>query len=325
MGAIKGVGEAAIRSLVEVRKAGEIFTSFDDMVMRLPEKTLNKRVCEALVKAGAMGDMIPHMRSGLQGMSAALDEASRRRHDRLANQVGLFGVAEPSKDGNDLFPWLEVWDERECLQAEREVLGFYLTGHPLESYLHQVSGLADINLRQLPTCLDEAKVVIPVFVSAVREYRTARGTMAFVQLEDLHGRAEMVMFSKLYESCREMLQADAPLLLAAKVDASKEEPTLIAEAIILLKDVLPELVQRIILNVDGAVLNHESMAMLKGLSAGLSEESDTHVQWRFKVDLANGSIAQLESALPAPLWTNGVRRSLHERFGADAVLVQCAP
>jgi len=84
------------------------------------------------------------------------------------------------------------------------------------------------------------------------------------------------------------------------------------------------LVQRIILDVDASVLNDESMEILKGLSAELSENSHADVQWRFKVGLANGSIAQLESALPAPLWTNRVRRSLHEQFGADAVLVQCA-
>ena len=320
MGAIKGVGEAAIRSLVEARNKGEKFTSFDDMVMRLPAKTLNKRVCEALVKAGAMHGMIPHIRSGLEGMSIALDESSRRRHDRLANQGGLFGVAEPCKDGNDLFPWLEPWDERDCLQAERDVLGFYLTGHPLQSYLHQVSGLVDTNLKQLSECLDEAKVVIPVFVSAMREFRTARGMMAFVQLEDLHGRAEMVVFSKLYESCREMLQADVPLLLAAKVDASKDEPTLIAEAIVVLEDILPELVQRITLSVHASKINAESLRILRQLPIDL----DVHVQWQFKVAWANGSIARLESARPAPLWSNTVRKSLHECFGMNAVSVQCA-
>jgi len=324
LGAIKGVGEAAIRSLVQTRKEGGIFTSFDDLVMKLPAKTLNKRICEALIKAGAMNMMIPHMHSGLEGVAVALEEASRRRHDRLANQVGLFSIAEPSCDGNDLFAWLEPWDERECLQAEREVLGFYLSGHPLQSYLHQLSGLADIHLGQLSSCLDEAKVIIPVFVSAIREYRAARGMMVFVQLEDLHGRAEMVVFSQLYELCRDMLQADIPLLLAAKVDASKDEPTLIAEALIPLDDVLPELTQRLILTVENNDLTVENIKVLHSLSKNLEKSADKNVQWQFQVGLANGSIARLESGLPAPLWTNTVRRTLRECFGADAISVECA-
>ncbi|MDQ6954870.1 MAG: DNA polymerase III subunit alpha [Mariprofundaceae bacterium] len=324
MGAIKGVGEAAIRCLVETRKKDDIFTSFDEMVMRLPAKTLNKRLCEALIKAGAMNAMIPHMHSGLTGVAAALDEASRRRHDRLANQVGLFGVAEVSADGKDLFPWLEPWDERECLQSEREVLGFYLSGHPLQSYLHQVSGLADMHLGQLSTCLDEARVVIPIFVSAIREYRASRGTMAFVQLEDLHGRAEMVIFAQLYGLCRDILQEDVPLLLAAKVDASKDEPTLIAEALIPLDKVLPELAQRITVTIAGNDIHAESIQTLKTLSQSLKEPCNHNVQWQFQVGLANGSIARLESGLPAPLWTNTARRTLHECFGADAISIQCA-
>ena len=320
LGAIKGVGEAAIRALVQARLEGEKFTSFEQMVFRMPSKSLNKRVCEALIKAGAMQTMIPHMHAGLEGVGKALDEATRRRQERLDRQSGLFGVAESSEDGRDLFPWLEPWDEHACLQAEREVLGFYLTGHPLQSYLNQVSGLADIHLGQMGHCIEDAKVVIPISITAIREYKTGRGMMAFVQIEDLHGRAEMVVFSKLYEQCRDVLHADEPLLLAAKVDTSKEEPTLIAEAITSLEEVLPELVQRITLNIDAAQCTPQTLDTLKALP--ISKE--VHVQWRFQVRLANGSIAQLESSKRAPQWTYAVKRCLHEQFGVDAVAVTCA-
>ncbi|MDQ6995323.1 MAG: DNA polymerase III subunit alpha, partial [Mariprofundaceae bacterium] len=189
LGAIKGVGEAVIRTVVKTRKSKQPFTSFENMVFELPEKTLNKRVCESLVKAGAFNSMIPHPRAALESMSKALQEASRRRHDYLARQTGLFAVKEASVDGHELFADVEPWDERECLELEREVLGFYLTGHPLHAYLYHVSGLADIHLGDLQDCLDDAKVVLPIFISNIKEYRTARGMMAFIQVEDLHGRA----------------------------------------------------------------------------------------------------------------------------------------
>jgi DNA polymerase-3 subunit alpha len=320
LGAIKGVGEAAIRELVRVRNEGDKFTSFEDMIFRLPAKTLNKRLCEALIKAGAMDAMIPHKHSGMEGISAALDEASRRRQERLDRQSGLFGVAESSEDGSDLFPWLEPWDERACLQAEREVLGFYLTGHPLQSYLQQVKGLADIHLAQLHDCLDDAKVIVPISITAVREYRGRQGTMAFVQIEDLHGHAEMVVFSKLYGESRELLHADIPLLLAAKVDTSKEEPTLIAEALVSLEEVLPTLVQRITLSLDAEQCTAETIHALKKLPASES----LPVRWQFEVRLSNGSIARLTSSMAAPQWTYDVRRCLHELFGVEAVSVTCA-
>jgi len=320
LGAVKGVGEAAVRSLVETRQAGGVFTSFEEMVFRLPAKALNKRVCEALVKAGALQAMVPHKRAGLEGMSAALTEAARRRHDRLARQAGLFAVAEAVGDGRDLFLGTEPWDERESLEAEREVLGFYLTGHPLESYLKHVSGLGDMHLGQLETCLDEAKVVLPVFVSAMKEFRTQRGAMAFVQLEDLHGRAEMVVFAKLYGEYRELLHSGEPLLLAAKVDASKDAPTLIAEALVLLKDVLPELTKRIVVSSQAACFDAEMMRNMASLPVGEATEA----RWQFQLSLPNGSIAQLESLRPAPPWTADVKRRLQEWLGVDAVSVQCS-
>jgi len=320
LGAIKGVGEAIIRTLVKTRKTKQAFTSFEDMVYQLPEKTLNKRVCEALVKAGALHSMVPHLRSGLEGMSTALQEAARRRHDRVARQVGLFAIEEASADGHELFADVAPWDERECLELECECLGFYLTGHPLHSYLHHISGLADIHLGELDSCLDDAKVILPVFISSVKEHRTARGVMAFIQLEDLHGRAEMVVFSKLYGACRDAIHAGEPLLLAAKVDTSKDEPILIAEAITLLDEILPQLVRRITINSDAGSWSPQQCQTLRDLAV----DKDIAVQWKFQVRLGNGSIAVLESNQAAPAWTAETRHKLLGLWDKDNIHVQCA-
>jgi len=320
LGAIKGVGEAIIRTLVATRKEKGKFNSFEDMVFQLPVKTLNKRVCEALVKAGSLGNMVPHLRSGLEGMSTALQEATRRRHDRLARQTGLFAVEEASVDGHELFADVEPWDERECLECEREVLGFYLTRHPLHSYLHHVSGLADIHLGELDDCLDDAKVILPVFVSSVKEHRTARGVMAFIQLEDLHGRAEMVVFSKLYKASREVIQSGEPLLLAAKVDASKDDPILIAEAVMLLDEAMKQLVRRITLVCKAEDFTPQKCRAL----AQLDVDEGSQVRWKFQVGLSNGSLAHLESQRPAPVWTAETRHKLLAQWDKEHIYVRCA-
>jgi len=318
LGAIKGVGEAVIRELVRTRKEGGAFPNFEEMILRLPERTMNKRTCEALIKAGAMRDLIPHVRAGLEGLAEAMDEAVRRRKEKLSQQSALFEVAEPVGGTNGLFPELSAWSQGECLQAEREVLGFYLTGHPLEEYLTNCNGLGDLNLSELTDAEDQASVVIPVGVSSIREHKGGRGTMAFIQVEDLFGRAEAVCFAKLYETSREIWQADQPLLLAARVDRSKDEPALIVEAVEPLEKMLPELVGRVRVESSNIALDE---ATIEGLEK-LGREKPGNVRFQFHVRLADGSIAELESK-PMLCWDRDVESWFRECFGTDAVHLQC--
>jgi DNA polymerase-3 subunit alpha len=318
LGAIKGVGEAVIRELVRTRNAGGAFASFEEMILRLPERTMNKRTCEALIKAGAMHAVIPHLHAGLEGLAEAMDEASRRRREKLSQQSALFEVAEPSGEGMGLFPDVPEWSQGECLQAEREVLGFYLTGHPLEEYLVNCSGLADLNLSQLGDVADQSGVVIPVGVSSIREHKGGRGTMAFIQVEDLFGRAEAVCFAKVYEASRDIWHADQPLLLAARVDASRDEPALLVEAVEPLAKILPELVVRV--RVESSSMAWDE-ATIAGIEA-LKHEKPGNVRFQFHVRLPDGSIAELESK-PILCWDRDVESWFKECFGADAVHIQC--
>jgi len=312
------VGEAVIRELVRTRKESGIYTSFEDMILRLPEKTMNKRTCEALIKAGAMKSMVPHVHAGLEGLAEAMDEASRRRREKLSQQSALFEVAEPVGGNGSLFPDLEEWSQGECLQAEREVLGFYLTGHPLEEYLSNCIGLGDVNLSQLGDVADQSNVIVPVGVSSIREHKGGRGTMAFIQIEDLFGRAEAVCFAKVYEATRDVWHSDQPLLLAARVDASKDEPALLVEAVEPLEKMLPELVARVRIESSNIVWDEETIV---GIEA-LCREKPGDVRFQFHVRLPDGSIAELESK-PMVGWDKDVESWLKERFGADAVHLQC--
>jgi len=318
LGAIKGVGEAVIRALVETRQKGEAFESFEEMILRLPERTMNKRTAEALIKAGAMKDMIPHVHAGLEGLSEAMDEAMRRRAEKLSHQSALFEVAEPVGENGSLFHDLPEWSQGECLQAEREVLGFYLTGHPLEEHLEGCTGLGDINLSQLEEATDQTTVVIPVGVNSIREHKGGRGTMAFIQIEDLFGRAEAVCFAKVYEQTREIWHADQPLLLLARVDKSKEEPALLVEAVELLETIKPELVGRIRVECSNIVWDED---LVSGMEK-LIREYPGDVRCQFQVRLADGSIATLDSK-PVLGWNKGIESWLKERFGKSAVRLEC--
>ena len=315
LGAIKGVGEAAIRAVVEERRQEGTFASFEELMMRAPPRALNKRILEALIKAGALDDLIPHRHAALAGLAELIEQLNRKRKDYASQQSALFEAAEPAA-GSGGFPSASKWSSGECLQAEREVLGFYLTGHPLEAYLKHVQGLGSCNLSDLAEMEDGSQVVVAAGVSGVRPYHGGRGTMAFVQLEDLHGQAEMVCFAKLYSEAAETLQADKPILVSARLDKSKEAPALIAEAITLLDDILPELVDEVHISAASIAWDEMTLARLKSIAQGGKARLAFHVR------LPDASVAQLITG-PCLTWDSAAKAQLEARFGVDAISVRC--
>ncbi|ATX80568.1 DNA polymerase-3 subunit alpha [Mariprofundus aestuarium] len=317
LGAIKGVGEAAVREVVAVRKSDGKFETFEDMMMRSPVRTLNKRILEALIKAGALKGLIPNQRAALEGLAEVVEKLSRKRKEYASNQSTLFEVAEP-QSGEGGFPLMESWNAGEQLQAEREVLGFYLTGHPLEAYLKRFQGLGDCNLSELGQREHESQIVIPIGISSIRPYNGRSGTMAFIQVEDLHGQAEMICFAKLYAEVSELLASDEPLLVAAKVDTSKDDPVLIAEAITTIDTILPELVHEIQISTASIAWDEVTLARLKSMATGGSARLAFHVR------LPDASLAQLITG-PCINWSDAVRAQLDARFGVESIRVRCKP
>jgi len=315
LGAIKGVGEAAIQELVKERHRNGHFENFEAVIMRSEGRTLNKRVLEALIKAGALEGLIPHQRAALEGLTEVVEMLGRKRKEYASNQSALFEVAEPEA-GEGGFPDVALWNPGECLQAEREVLGFYLTGHPLEAFLKRTQGLGDCNLSELAQREQDAAIVIAVGVSSIKTYNGRSGTMAFVQVEDLHGQAEMICFAKLYAEVSELLLGDDPILVAARVDRSKDEPVLIAEAITSLDGILPELVQEIQITAGSIAWDEMTLARLKSMATGGDARLSFHVR------LPDASLAQLITG-PCIGWNDAVKTQLDARFGPDAVLLRC--
>jgi len=319
LGAVKGVGEAAVRALVEERQQAGKFDLFEDLVMRTPPRSLNKRMLEALVKAGALDGLVPHARAALEGLAPAMEMAARKRHEQDARQSALFEVAEPDVGGGG-FPDVAEWSLGERLRHEKEVLGFYLTGHPLEEYLGYIDGLWNANLESVADMPDGATVVLPLTVTSVRTHRGARGTMAFVQVGDLFGSAEMVCFSSLYNEAVEFLEGEQALIAMLRVDRSREELSLIAEALAPLESVLAGQVRRICISTHALVWDDAAVARL----AALARNNPGKVGVRFHLHLANGATAELSSGL-CLCWNDEVRDSLRAWFESKAVQLFCKP
>ena len=340
LGAIKGVGEAAIHEIVKARKAGGDFESFEDLIIRIPKGCLNKRIGEALIKAGAMSGLVPHIAAGLQGLDAALHVANQRRKQQNDRQSALFSTASIRENEPDLFPECDVWTLGECLQAEKEVFGFFLTGHPLEEYLEHVESLGDTNLSLLGDFEDGATVTLPVFVSSFREYRTKKGAvMAFAQVDDLHGSAELIVFQKVYNACEKALKSDQPLMLAARIDASKDKPVLIAEKVELLSEILPTLIHKVHIQTSSLTWSEERVSGLsqyckppkasqgkEGQKNSIEgEEKNIFVPLSFALSLPDGSVAELETLQAGFLWNAQSQAWLKEQLDKTAIMIECKP
>jgi DNA polymerase-3 subunit alpha len=246
LAAVKNVGQGAIESIVAARRAEGPFRSLADFARRVDLRLCNRRALESLVKAGAF-DSLGARRAQLM---AALDDVLKRVQQSQRRggqgQVSLFG-GEPDEAVPVPLPAVEEYPRRQLLAMEKEVLGLYLSGHPLESVADRLQAAA-LPIAQLGERSDGDRVTVGGIVAAVRRTATRRKEpMAFVTLEDLASQVDVVVFPAIYERYREMIAPDALLLVTGKVSWKDEQVTLVAD------DLRPLLGEEAAASVDPAV------------------------------------------------------------------------
>ena len=227
LGAIKGIGESAIRSILEAREEDGPFESLFDFCCRVDLRLNNKRAIEALIQAGALDDLGP--RSAMaEGLEAAISEAQLRKREQETGQGSLFGGGGgdgPGRPEPEL-PDVEDWSEKERLAREKEVLGFYISGHPLDRYEEVVRLFAaDVNATELEEHRGETVRLACVVTEAdVRTSRRSGEEFGRLTLEDYHGTAQGLVFGESWQRYKALLTQDAPVLLRGQVsDSSRDE------------------------------------------------------------------------------------------------------
>ncbi|MCL5061473.1 MAG: DNA polymerase III subunit alpha, partial [Candidatus Thermoplasmatota archaeon] len=212
LGAIKGSGEAAIGAIVAEREANGPYKGLFDLARRVDKRYLNRRVLEALVKAGAFDHINDHRASLMASIGAALETADRTA--RSGGQVGLFG--EMLDGGGEELIDVPAWPEQEKLLQEKSALGYFFSGHPFTSYLAEVSRFAKKQLDSLEPSRDP--VMLAGIVVSLRAQMTRRGKMLILLLDDATAQVEVVIFNELYEQNRHLLKDDALLIIEGKVN-----------------------------------------------------------------------------------------------------------
>lgn len=217
LSAVKNVGQGAVEEIVAARKDGK-FTSLADFCSRVDLRVVNKRVLESLIKVGAFGSVHPNRRALLLNLDEAIRFGEAARKQRLSKQGALFTeeIAPPPMPGIEDFP------QQELLAQEKEYLGLYLSGHPLQRwekllavYTTPIAFLAEQK---------EGRVTVGGMISSIKEITTKHGQrMAYVGVEDLGGSVELVVFPQVFDRCRAWLEEQRVVLACGKLEAGEED------------------------------------------------------------------------------------------------------
>ncbi|PSJ80820.1 DNA polymerase III subunit alpha [Neisseria iguanae] len=211
LGAIKGTGEAAVESIIAARETGGKFTGLLDFCERVGKEHMNRRTLEALIRGGAFDSIDPNRAMLLANIDLAMGNADQKAAN--ANQGGLFDMMDDAIEPVKLAD-VPMWGESEKLAEEKNVIGFYLSGHPFGPYAEEVRNIAPTRLGSLKP---QDSVRVAGFVTSVRTMMGKRGKLAFVTLEDLSGQAEIVVSGQALEQYSGILKADQVLIIESKV------------------------------------------------------------------------------------------------------------
>jgi DNA polymerase III subunit alpha len=239
LAAIKNVGEGAVEAILRARKEGGAFKSLFDFCERIDLRAVNRRVIESFIKSGSF-DSFDGRRASLVGaIDAAMEMAQKQQRDKLQGQASLFGMMAPVETHEapaQRVAWVPEWSEGERLAFEKESLGFFITGHPLERYQAELAQWVNATTGQLANFTEKDKeAMVGGIVTALRLLKTKKGDrMATFVLEDMEGGTEVLVFPETYKKVAGSLAEDQIVLVKGRAEVLDE-----GKSRLLATDVLP--------------------------------------------------------------------------------------
>ncbi len=246
LSAIKNVGEGAVEDILEARNKGAPFKDLFDFLMRVNLRKINKRTVESLIQAGAFDSMAPALgmdksvrdlrAAYLATLEKAVEWAQKLAEEREAGQISLFGGSNGSAGLDQQRPPYDkgtVLSEREIFGFEKQLLGVYVSGSPLDKYLERAKHEGAMPIFDLAGKNPKDTVTVACLVSELREVRVKRGrmageNMAIIKLEDPSGQIELISFPEHYKEFQVLLKSGLPLMVRAELDFEEDKPKLIA-------------------------------------------------------------------------------------------------
>lgn len=231
LGAIKGLGDKPIAAIVNARQTEGAFTGFRDFCEKVDSHAVNKKAAANLILAGAFDFLGIDRARMVLGSDLIVQQVAEEKQDRLSGQMSLLDMGELNAYKGDTFPEAPPFSKAEKLAREKEVLGLYVSGHPLEHYVGILSSETNLNSGMMDSyedllasgIPDGGRVTVGGLVDQLKVQLTkTNAQMAFLTLEDLYGRMEVVVFPRTYDRSRTLLKSDKPLLIRGRINYNEE-------------------------------------------------------------------------------------------------------
>ena len=265
LAAVKNVGLAAIQSILSAREEKGNFTSLADFCLKVDLRKVNKRVIESLVKFGAFDSLGFSRAPLLAGLEEAMEWAQEVEREKANRQITMFGEFQNGGGKTEpRLPQIPAWPENQRLAAEKETLGFYLTGHPLSSHVHILQRVTSMDTLKVQEAADGKEILIGGVVNSLKETNTKKGDrMAFVTLEDLNGVVEVIVFSDLYKNSSLLLKGEGPIFIKGRVDAGEESVKIIASEVLSFEQAVSKLTTSVHLRLRSEGLRREDLEAIR--------------------------------------------------------------
>jgi len=235
LAAVKNVGGSALDSIMEERDLDGPYKSLEDFCNRVDSRKVNRRVIESLIKAGAFDSLGARRSQFFAVLDQALEQAQASQRDKLSGQISLFAVMpeeQVAKSGSIELPDIDEWTDKEKLAYEKETVGFYITGHPLDNFRQDIRAVADTDIAGLAEWGDNQPVRVGGLVREYKEHKSKKGDrMAFITLEDTAAAVEVVIFPEAFARSGHLLTRDEPLVVLGTVKQEERGAKIIADAV----------------------------------------------------------------------------------------------
>ncbi|MDG1851417.1 MAG: OB-fold nucleic acid binding domain-containing protein, partial [Gammaproteobacteria bacterium] len=280
LGAIKGLGEGPIENIIAVREESGPFSNMFDFCNRINMSVLNKRAIEALIRSGAVDSFGADRAVLLASMGEAVKTAEQSDRTEASGVADMFGDLVPDNSADDIYSNyrnVRPWSEQRRLQEEKDSLGLYLSGHPIEEYLPEIQLMTKNRIVNLKA--DKSTQMVIGLIHDLRIIKSKRGdTIAILTLDDRSARIEVSLFGEVYESCRELLSKDIVVFVEGVVNTDEysgnSQLQIRARKIISFKDARQQYVRNITLNLHQENLPVESLQILQGILAEYGESAN---------------------------------------------------
>ncbi|MCZ7557401.1 MAG: DNA polymerase III subunit alpha [Bacteroidia bacterium] len=323
LAAIKNVGTAAVDSIVQARTQHGVFRTIFDFTERVNAKAVNKKTMESLVLAGAMDSLDGNRAEVFSAIESSIAYGQQRQQELQAGQSSLFddfAASSSSISTQPALPRQSDWSDAEKLSKEKSVLGFYVSGHPLEQYRLEVEALASVRLGEFDPAVDGTVIQACGILSAVRSKIDKRGkNMAFTAIEDFTGKAECLVFSDAYEKSRNAIADDKAVVLTGKAEVTGDSLRIVAEEIIDLEQAIRTQTKSVIISISSVTATRKQIE--DGIQVLDRQRGSGNSQCFFYVTDGNGQSWNLVSRTARISVSTQLLRELRNVFGAANVRI----